>query len=194
MAFHRESRTVQVQGDVHAQQTTHELSADKLAPGTGRCVSRAASGCQRPSAVARIRMRKGRSSLDADEISVGVDGLTDRSNSIVAAGNVQGTRNTPVGRRWDRGGTRADGPGDAQNVPRLLTAASGVMLTSTQRGCRRRNAARAKAMPSKCTLRMIHGNPASPAGGKREHPGSRARRMAEHLAGRAESQSRKRCA
>ena len=68
--------------------------------------------------------------LSADEIDSGLrpDGSVE---TIVATGNVHGTRNTPVGGDGiDAGRVQVD-LATRDNMPRLLTASNGVTLTST---------------------------------------------------------------
>ena len=128
LTFRRESRTVLMQGEVHAQQTTHELSAESLLMELDTSFHArhlVASGHPRfhESGV------QGPILLDANEISAGLraDGSVD---SIVATGNVHGTRNTPAGEDGiDTGHLQMD-LGTRRNVPRLLTASGGVTLIS----------------------------------------------------------------
>ncbi len=128
LAFRRESRTLELQGNVHAQQTTEELFADNLAvelDASFHARHLVASGQPR----FEDMDANGPISLNADEISAGLrpDGSVE---SIVAAGSVHGTRNTPSGGDGiDAGRLRMD-LATRQNAPRLLTADSGVVLTS----------------------------------------------------------------
>ncbi len=129
MTFQREARVVTVDGNVHAQQMTLELSAEKL-----RLELDPAFQARRLLASGQPQLHdlspQGPVALSADEISSALraDGSVE---SIVAAGNVHGTRNTPVGGEGiDAGRLQVDlATGD--NVPRLLTASNGVTLTST---------------------------------------------------------------
>ncbi|HXR09394.1 MAG TPA: hypothetical protein VN792_01395, partial [Candidatus Acidoferrales bacterium] len=129
MSFQREARIVQVDGDVHAQQTTIELTADKLLLELD-----AAFQARRFLASGHPQLHdlspQGPLALNADEIGSGLrpDGSIE---SIVATGNVHGTRNTPVGEDGiDAGRIQVD-LATSDNTPRLLTASNGVTLTST---------------------------------------------------------------
>jgi LPS export ABC transporter protein LptC len=129
MSFQREKREVQVEGDVHAQQTTLELTADKLLLELD-----AAFQAKRFVASGHPQLHdlspQGPLALSADEIDSGLrpDGSI---NTIVAMGNVHGTRNTPVGGDGiDAGRIQVDLV-SSDNTPRLLTASNGVTLTST---------------------------------------------------------------
>jgi LPS export ABC transporter protein LptC len=128
MVFRREARTVQVLGAVHARQTTHELAAENLLLELD-----ASFHARRLVASGHPRMRnadvQGPMMLDADEISAA---LTPEGSveSIVAAGNVHGGRNTSAGEdRIEAGHIQVD-LATRQNVPRLLTAGGGVNMTS----------------------------------------------------------------
>jgi len=128
MLFQREARTIQLLGAVHAQQTTHELSAESLLlklDESFHARSLIASGHPR----ARDADVQGSTALDADEISAS---LTPEGSieSIVANGNVQGNRNTPAGEDGIQAGRVEVDLATRQNVPRLLTAGGGVTLTS----------------------------------------------------------------
>jgi lipopolysaccharide export system protein LptA len=128
LAFQRESRTVQVQGSVHAQQTTHELSADSLLMELD-----ASFHARRLVASGHPKLLDtdvhGPISLDADEISAGwrPDGSVE---SIIAAGSVHGSRSSPAGEDGIEAGRVQMDLATRQNVPRLLTASAGVVLTS----------------------------------------------------------------
>ena len=142
MAFHRESRTVQVQGDVHAQQVTHEFAADNLL-----LVLDAAFHAQRLVASGHPQLHEsdpqGPIALTADEIASvwRPDGSIE---SIDATGSVQGTRNTSAGKdQVEAGHLRLD-LATSQNVPRLLTAIERRHADVHQRGFQRGNAARGK--------------------------------------------------
>jgi LPS export ABC transporter protein LptC len=129
MSFQREKREVQVEGDVHAQQTTLELTADKLLLELD-----AAFQARRFVASGHPQLHdlspQGPLDLSADEIDSGLrpDGSIE---TIVATGNVHGTRDTPVGGDGiDAGRIQVDLV-SSDNTPRLLTASNGVTLTST---------------------------------------------------------------
>ncbi len=129
MSFEREKRLVVVDGDVHAQQTTLELTADKLLlelDDTFQARRFVASGHPQLHDLSP----QGPLALSADEINSGLrpDGSIE---TIVATGNVHGTRNTPVGGDGiDAGRIQVDLV-SSDNTPRLLTASNGVTLTST---------------------------------------------------------------
>ena len=129
MSFQRAVQEVLVEGDVHAQQTTIELTTDKL-------VLELDAEFQAKRFVASGQPQVhdlspgGPLTLSADEIESGVrsDGSIE---AIVATGNVHGTRNTPVGGDGiDAGRIQVD-LATRDNLPRLLTASAGVTLTST---------------------------------------------------------------
>jgi lipopolysaccharide export system protein LptA/lipopolysaccharide export system protein LptC len=129
MAFQREARIVLVDGDVHAQQMRHELTAQKMSLELDTAFQArrfAASGHPQLHDLSP----QGPLELSADEIVslLRPDGSVE---SIVATGNVRGTRNTPVGGEGiDAGRVQVDLT-TRDNVPRLLTASNGVTLTST---------------------------------------------------------------
>ena len=129
MSFQRDTRNVVVDGDVHAQQVTHELSAEKLLLELD-----AAFRAKRIVASGHPQLHdldpQGRLALSADEIVSGLrpDGSVE---SIVATGNVHGTRNTPVGGEGIEAGRIQVDLATFDNMPRLLTASKGVTLTST---------------------------------------------------------------
>jgi lipopolysaccharide export system protein LptA len=129
MSFQREARVVLVDGDVHAQQSKHELTAQKMSlelDATFQARRFAASGHPELHDLGP----QGPLTLSADEIvsSLRPDGSVE---SIVATGNVHGTRNTPVGGEGiDAGRVQLD-LASSENVPRLLTASNSVTLTST---------------------------------------------------------------
>ena len=129
MTFQRGKRTVQVGGDVHAQQATLELTADDLLlelDAQFQARRFVASGHPQLHDVSP----QGPIALSADEINSAIRADGSLAN-IVAAGNVHGTRNTPVGGDGiDAGRIQVD-LATTDNVPRLLTASSGVTLTST---------------------------------------------------------------
>jgi lipopolysaccharide export system protein LptA/lipopolysaccharide export system protein LptC len=129
MSFQRDARLVTVDGNVHAQQVTHELTAAKMSLELD-----AAFQARRFVASGHPQLHDltltGPVDLGADEIasSLRADGSI---ASIVATGSVHGTRNTEVGGDGiDAGRVELDLV-TADNMPRLLTASSGVMLTST---------------------------------------------------------------
>jgi LPS export ABC transporter protein LptC len=129
MSFQRETRVVTVEGDVHAQQMAHELIAQKMSLDLD-----AAFQARRFVASGHPQLRdltpQGPLALSADEIDSDLrpDGSVE---TMVAAGNVHGSRNTPVGGEGiDAGRVQMD-LATRENVPRLLTASDGVTLTST---------------------------------------------------------------
>jgi len=129
MSFQRVARIVRVDGDVHAQQVTHELTAQEMLlelDATFQARRFVASGHPELHDLSP----QGPLALSADEIvsQLRADGSIE---SIVATGNVHGTRNTPVGGDGiDAGRVQVD-LATRDNVPRLLTASNGVTLTST---------------------------------------------------------------
>jgi len=129
MSFQRVARIVRVDGNVHAQQVTHELTAQEMVLELD-----AAFQARRYVASGHPELHdlspQGPLVLSADEIVSQLRG--DGSiESIVATGNVHGTRNTPVGGDGiDAGRLKVD-LATRDNVPRLLTASNGVTLTST---------------------------------------------------------------
>jgi LPS export ABC transporter protein LptC len=129
MSFQRDAREVLVDGDVHAQQATHELTAQKMLlelDATFQARRFVSSGDPQLHDLSP----QGPIALRADEIVSGLrpDGSIE---SIVATGNVHGTRNTPVsGEGIDAGRVQVD-LATSDNMPRLLTASNGVTLTST---------------------------------------------------------------
>ncbi len=129
MSFQRVARIVRVDGDVHAQQVTHELTAQEMLlelDATFQVRRFVASGHPELHDLSP----QGPLALSADEIvsQLRADGSIE---SIVATGNVHGTRNTPVGGDGiDSGRVQVD-LATRDNVPRLLTASNGVTLTST---------------------------------------------------------------
>jgi LPS export ABC transporter protein LptC len=129
MAFHREARMVQLQGDVHAQEATHEFAAEHLLLTLDTTFH-----AQRLVAGGHPQLHEsdpqGPITLAADEIASAwrPDGSIE---SIDATGNVQGARSTSAGMdQVEAGHVRLD-LATAQNIPRLLTATGGVTLTST---------------------------------------------------------------
>ncbi|MBZ5661970.1 MAG: LPS export ABC transporter periplasmic protein LptC [Acidobacteriia bacterium] len=129
MEFHRESRTVQVQGDVHAQQLTHEFTADNLLLSLDE-----AFHAQRLTASGHPQLREtdpqGPITLTADEIASAwrPDGSI---ASVDASGSVQGARSTPAGNDQVQAGHVRMDLATSQNLLRLMTASNGVTLTST---------------------------------------------------------------
>ena len=129
MSFQRNARIVVVEGNVHAQQTALELSAEKLLlelDAQFQARRFVASGHPQLHDLSP----QGPLVLSADEIASGLraDGSVE---SIVATGSVHGTRNTPVGEDGiDAGRVQVD-LATRDNLPRLLTASNGVTLTST---------------------------------------------------------------
>jgi lipopolysaccharide export system protein LptA len=129
MSFQRDSRVVLVQGNVHAQQLAHELYAETL-----RLELDAAFNARKFIASGHPQLRdlnpQGPLSLGADQIVAGLrpDGSIE---SVVGTGNVRGARNTAVGGDGiDAGRVEMDLATNA-NLPRVLTASSGVTITST---------------------------------------------------------------
>jgi lipopolysaccharide export system protein LptA len=134
MLFQREKHTVQLLGSVHAVQATHELTCDSLlldldtafhvkhltASGHPRTID---TDAQSPMA------------LDADEISAAVttEGAVE---SLVATGNVHGSRKAPAGEDGIEAGRLQVNLATRQNVPRLLTASGKVALTSSSSNAR----------------------------------------------------------
>jgi LPS export ABC transporter protein LptC len=128
MLFRRAARTVQILGTVHAQQTSHELTAESLLLELDE-----AFHARRFVASGHPHLGdsevQGPIVLDADEISAA---LTPEGSveSIVATGNVHGSRNTFAGEDGIVAGHVQMDLATRQNVPRLLTAAGGVTITS----------------------------------------------------------------
>jgi LPS export ABC transporter protein LptC len=129
LSFERDSRSVVVDGNVHAQQSTHELTAQKILLELD-----AAFQAKRLVASGQPQLRdlsaQGPVALSAGEIvsALRPDGSVE---SITATGNVHGARNTPVGEdAIDAGRVQMDFA-TPDNLPRLLTASDGVTLTST---------------------------------------------------------------
>ncbi len=128
MSFRREMRTVQILGAVHAQQTTHDLTAESLLLELDESFH-----ARRMVASGHPHLGdsdvQGPMALDADEISAA---LTPEGSveSIVANGNVRGSRNTSAGEDGIVAGRVQVDLATRQNVPRLLTAGGGVTMTS----------------------------------------------------------------
>jgi lipopolysaccharide export system protein LptA len=129
LAYQREARTVQVKGNVHAQQTTHELSAENLVLELDTDFHARRLVASGNPQLHDLDVR-GPIALSADEIAsvLKIDGSVE---SIVATGNVHGTRNTPAGADGIEAGRLRMDLTSRQNVPRLLTASDRVTLTST---------------------------------------------------------------
>jgi lipopolysaccharide export system protein LptA len=128
MLFRRAARTLQILGTVHAQQTSHELTAESLLLELDE-----AFHARRFVASGHPHLGdsdvQGPMALDADEISAALrpEGSVE---SIVATGNVHGSRNTSAGEDGILAGHVQVDLATRQNVPRLLTAAGGVTITS----------------------------------------------------------------
>ncbi len=129
LSFQRDSRIVQVEGDVRAQQAAVELTAQKL-----QMELDAEFQAKRFVASGQPQLRdlspQGPLALSADEIVSGMraDGSVE---SIVATGKVHGMRDTPVGGDVIDAGRIQMDMVTRDNVPRLLTASGGVTLAST---------------------------------------------------------------
>src|SRR5579863_4910793 len=129
MSFQRVARIVRVDGNVHAQQAAHELTAQEMLmelDADFQARRFVASGHPELHDLSP----QGPLALSADQIvsQLRADGSI---RSIVAAGNVHGTRNTPVGGDGIDAGRLQVDLATRDNVPRLLTASNGVTLTST---------------------------------------------------------------
>jgi LPS export ABC transporter protein LptC len=129
MRFQRDTRRVQMNGDVHAQQSTRDLSAGELVLELdGEFHAHRIVASDNPQL--RDSGAVGALGLSATEIASNLrpDGSVD---SIVATGSVHATRTTPAGDdAIDAGRVEID-LATRQNVPQLLTASSGVVLVST---------------------------------------------------------------
>jgi len=129
MTFHRDARQVLVDGNVHAQQVTHELFSEKLLLELDP-----AFHAQRMVASGHPQLhdlsQQGPIVLSADEMVSGIrpDGSVE---SVVATGSVHGTRSTPVGEDGIDAGRLQMDLATTDNIPRLMTASQGVTLTST---------------------------------------------------------------
>ena len=129
MSFQREERVVLVDGNVHAQQMTHELTAQKMSLELdSEFQPRRFVASGKPEL--RDLNAQGPLSLNADEIIsiLRPDGSVE---SIAASGSVQATRNTPVGGEEIQAGHIQVELATPDNLPRLLTASNGVTLIST---------------------------------------------------------------
>ncbi len=129
MSFQRDARVVVIDGKVHSQQASHELYADQLLlelDSQFQARRFVASGHPQ----LRDLNPQGPVTLSADEIAAELrpDGSV---ASVQAKGNVHGTRVTPVGGDAIDAGRVQVNLATADNLPRLLTASDGVMLTST---------------------------------------------------------------
>ncbi len=130
MAFQREARTMRIQGNIHARQATHDLSAENLLLELDP-----AFHARRLTASGHPRVLEGGDphgpiALTADEMSADLqpDGSI---ASIVASGSVHGTRTTPAGEDAMDAGRIQMLLATRRNMPRVLTAGNGVTLTST---------------------------------------------------------------
>ncbi|HVA94907.1 MAG TPA: LPS export ABC transporter periplasmic protein LptC [Candidatus Dormibacteraeota bacterium] len=129
MAFQREARTVQMQGNVQARQATHDLFADNLLLELDPALH-----ARRLTASGHPRVLEedpyGPIALSADEMDAELkpDGSIE---SIVATGSVHGTRTTPAGQDVIDAGRIQMLLATGRNAPQLLTAGNGVTLTST---------------------------------------------------------------
>jgi lipopolysaccharide export system protein LptA len=128
LVFRREARTVEVMGTAHAQQATHDLAAESVLLQLDESFHP-----RRFVASGHPRLRdsdvQGSTALDADEISAA---LTPAGSveSIVATGNVHGSRKTSAGEDGIEAGRIRVDLAAGQNVPRVLTAGGGVTMTS----------------------------------------------------------------
>jgi lipopolysaccharide export system protein LptA len=128
MVFQRDTRAVQMLGAVHAQQGSHELSAGKLVLELDAALHpRHLIASERPQF--RDADVQGPMALDADEISAAL-GPEGSVESIVATGNVHGSRSASAGEDEMQAGRIQMDLATRQNLPRLLAAGGGVILTS----------------------------------------------------------------
>lgn len=129
LAFHRESRTVQLQGDVHAQQAAYDFASENLL-----LILDAAFHAHRLVASGHPQLHEsgpsGPITLAANEM-VSVWRPDGSIESIDATGNVHGTRSTPAGEDQVEAGQLHLDLATSENLLRLLTATDGVTLTST---------------------------------------------------------------
>ena len=128
MSFHRDVRTLRIVGTVHAQQTTRELTADSLLlelDDSFHARHLIASGHP------HMRDSDVRSpmALDADEISASMT-PEGSIHSLLASGNVHGSRNSAAGDDEIAAGQIQVGLATIANIPRLLTARDGVIMNS----------------------------------------------------------------
>ena len=128
MSFQRETRTVRMTGNVQSQQATHALSAEELVLSLDP-----AFHARRLVASGHPQLRdsspQGPLALNADEIASDLR-LDGSIGSIVATGNVHGTKNSPGGEDGiDAGRVQLDLVA-GKNAPRLLTARNGVTILS----------------------------------------------------------------
>ena len=129
MFFDRDSRIVEMDENVHAQQLTHELTAQRMVLQLDpeyQVKNFLATGQAR----FQDLMPQGPLALSADEISSALrsDGSVE---SVVGTGNVHGTRTSTVGSDSIEAGRMQVDLVTNANIPRLLTATKNVMLTST---------------------------------------------------------------
>jgi lipopolysaccharide export system protein LptA len=129
MSFQRDSRTVMMEGNVQAQQATHGLSAGELVLTLDREFH-----AQRIVASNHPQLRdaspQGSLVLNADEIASDLN-PGGSIKSIVATGNVLGTRNTSAGQDELSAGRVQLDLAIGKNMARLLTASNGVTITSS---------------------------------------------------------------
>jgi lipopolysaccharide export system protein LptA len=129
MRFQRDTRRVQMNGNVHAQQATHELSAGELLLELdGEFHAHRVLANDHPQL--RDSGTVGSLALSATKIvsTMRPDGSVD---SIVAMGGVHATRTTPAGDDAIAAGRVEIDLVTRQNTPQLLTASNGVALIST---------------------------------------------------------------
>lgn len=129
MTFQRDQRLVTVEGNVHAQQATHELTAMEISVELN-----ASFDAKRLVASGHPELHdlspEGPIALTADEIASSLRG--DGSvESVVATGSVRGSRTTATGADAIEAGRLKLDLITAENMPRLLTGSNGVSLTST---------------------------------------------------------------
>jgi LPS export ABC transporter protein LptC len=128
MLFHREERTVQILGSIQARQTTHELTGESLLLELDTAFHvrhMVTSGHPRMTDTDA----QGPMTLNADEISAMLTPMAS-IESIVATGNVHGSRTSPAGEDGIEAGRVQMNLATRQNVPQLLTASGNVALTS----------------------------------------------------------------
>lgn len=129
LSFQRDARAVLMDGDVHAQRGTIELTAEKLSMELDAAFQAKRFIASGHPQLHELSMQ-GPLALSADEIvsAMRPDGSVE---FIVGTGNVHGARNTPVGGEGIDAGRIQMDLVTRDNVPRLLTASNGVTLTST---------------------------------------------------------------
>jgi lipopolysaccharide export system protein LptA len=128
LVFRRELRTVQLHGNVHAQQITQDLTADDLLIQLDNSFhARHLTASGHPQL--HDADVQGPISLNADEISAGLrpDGSVE---SIVGSGRVQGNRTSTAGEDAITSGRVQMDLATRRNVVQLITANGGVVLTS----------------------------------------------------------------